>query len=266
MCEFIDAHRDEHGVQPICEVLQFAPSTYYAHRVRPPSARAVRDAELTEEIKQVHTDNYGVYGVRKVHAQLQRQNVEVARCTVERLMRDEGLRGVSRSKGPRTTKPAAEMSRPPDLVDREFVAAAPNELWVADITYVRTFAGWAYAAFVTDVFSRRVVGWQVSTSLRTDLALDALEMGLWTRAREGLRNRRADPPLRPRRAVPVHPLLRTPLHRRGRRVGGVQGRLLRQRDGRGVPLAVQGRARAQQGAVAQHQRPRDRHRRVRRLV
>jgi len=186
---FIDDHRDEHGVEPICAALQdtaarIAPSTYYAHHARPPSARAVRDADLSAQIAQVHEENYGVYGARKVHAELVRKDVEVARCTVQRLMRAAGLRGISRAKTPRTTRPAAGADYPPDRVERQFVAEAPNQLCVADITYIPTFAGWVYAAFVTDVFSRRVLGWQVSTRLRTDLALDALEMGLWTRARE----------------------------------------------------------------------------------
>ncbi|MGT2464172.1 IS3 family transposase [Sinomonas atrocyanea] len=185
MCAFIEEHRGEHGVDPICRALQIAPSTYYAHRTREPSARSVRDAALTGQIRQVHQDNYGVYGARKVHAELRRQDVDVARCTVERLMRAEGLRGVSRAKGARTTRPAAETDRPADLVERQFRAEAPNRLWVADITYVRTFAGWVYAAFVLDVFSRRIVGWQVSTSLYTELALDALQMGLWSRAKDG---------------------------------------------------------------------------------
>ncbi|WP_420899055.1 IS3 family transposase [Brevibacterium luteolum] len=185
MCAFIDAHRDEHGVEPICRILQIAPSSYYAHRTRKPSARQQRDVELTEEITRVHEDNYGVYGARKVHAELRRQGWDVARCTVERLMRKAGLRGVSRAKGPRTTKPAPETSRPADLVNRGFTAEAVNQLWVADITYVRTFAGWVYVAFVLDVFSRRVVGWQVSTRLYAALAIDALEMGIWTRRRDG---------------------------------------------------------------------------------
>jgi putative transposase len=133
----------------------------------------------------VHADNYGVYGARKVHAELHRQGHAVARCTVERLMRDRGLRGISRAKGPRTTVPGAGPDTRPDLVDRAFTATGPDQLWVADITYCRTFSGWVYAAFVIDVFSRRVVGWQLSKSLRTDLALDALEMGLWTRRRAG---------------------------------------------------------------------------------
>ena len=134
----------------------------------------------------MHADNYGVYGARKVHAQLVRDGHHVARCTVERLMRAAGLRGISRAKGPRTTigRPGPDVR--PDLVERSFRAPAPDRLWVADITYCRTFAGWVYAAFVIDVFSRRVVGWQLSTSLRTDLALDALEMGIWTRQRAGI--------------------------------------------------------------------------------
>ncbi len=185
MCAFIEEHRGEHGVEPICRTLQIAPSTYYAHRTRPPSARAVRDEELAEQIRAVHTENYGVYGVRKVHAQLRRDGTALARCTVQRLMRAHGLRGVSRAKGHRTTRPAAETGRPTDLVERKFTATAPDRLWVADITYVRTFAGWVYAAFVLDVFSRRIVGWQVATSLYTELALDALEMGIWSRTKNG---------------------------------------------------------------------------------
>jgi len=188
--DYIDAHRDQHGVEPICRVLSeagtpIAPSTYYAAKARPPSARSASDATTTALIKEVHAENYGVYGVRKVHAELNRQGHRVARCTVHRLMRLAGLRGISRSKGPRTTVPGAGPDTRPDLLERHFAAAAPDRVWVADITYCRTFAGWVYAAFVVDVFSRRVVGWQLSTSLRTDLALDALEMGLWTRAHAG---------------------------------------------------------------------------------
>ncbi len=151
----------------------------------------MRDEQLKIEIARVHRQNYGVYGIRKVHAQLGREGVRgcagrpVARCTTERLMRDLGLRGVSRAQSPRTTVSSSGLDTRPDLVEREFTATTQDQLWVADITYCRTFAGWVYAAFVTDVFSRRVVGWQLSTSLRTDLALDALNMGLWIRAREG---------------------------------------------------------------------------------
>jgi transposase InsO family protein len=194
---YIDAHKDRVvegrrlGVEPICEVLakagtEIAPSTYYAHLSRPPSARAVRDGELVPLIVKSHADNLGVYGARKIHAELNRQGTVVARCTVERLMKAEGLRGIRREKGRRTTiGEGAETPRPADLVERKFVATAPNELWVADLTYVRTHSGWVYAAFILDVFSRLVTGWQVSTSLRTDLALDALDMGLWARHRAG---------------------------------------------------------------------------------
>ena len=194
---YLDAHRHdvvdgrEVGVEPICAVLkdagvQIAPSGYYASKSRPPSARAVRDAELAPLIHRAHADNIGVYGARKIHATLVRQDVTVARCTIERLMRAEGLRGIRREKSRRTTiSDGAETPRPADLVDRAFVAKAPNQLWVADITYIRTHSGWVYAAFVLDVFSRMVVGWQVSTHMRTDLALDALDMGLWTRLRAG---------------------------------------------------------------------------------
>jgi len=156
--------------------VKIAPSTYYATKARPPCARAVRD--VAERIKEVHAQNYGVYGVRKVHAELARTGGvagrPVARCTVARLMKTVGLQGISRSKTPRTTLPGKGSDTRPDLVKRAFTAGSVNQLWVADIAYVRTFSGWVYAAFVLDVFSRRIVGWQVSTSLRTDLALDAL--------------------------------------------------------------------------------------------
>jgi len=166
--------------------VQIAPSTYYAARARPPSARAARDAELVEDIKVAHKANLGVYGARKIHAELNREGIAVARCTVERLMRAAGLRGIPREKTRKTTvSDGAQTERPEDLVKRKCTATAPNQLWVADLTYVRTHAGWTYVAFVLDVFSRMIVGWQVSTSLRTDLALDALDMGLWARQRAG---------------------------------------------------------------------------------
>lgn len=188
--EFVDSQRETHGVQPVLEALkhtpaQIAPSTYYAAKNRTESARAARDRELAVRIEQVHEDNYGVYGARKVWAELNRQGVEVARCTVERLMREIGLRGLLRDRSPRTTRPAAETGRPADLVDRDFTATGPNELWVADLTYVRTATGWVYAAFILDVFSRMIVGWQVATSLYTDLALDALQMAVWRRHAAG---------------------------------------------------------------------------------
>ncbi len=183
------------GVEPICTTLTsadvpIAASTFYAARTRPPSARAVRDEDLKPILARVHEQNYGVYGIRKMHAALGRKQVlagsqPVARCTTQRLMKDLGLRGISRAKGPRTTVPGTGPDPRPDLVERSFTAPRPDRLWVADITYCRTFAGWVYASFVLDVFSRRVVGWQLSTSLRTDLALDALNMGLWTRQHDG---------------------------------------------------------------------------------
>lgn len=187
---FVDSQKDEHGVQPVLQALvqtpaEIAPSTYYAAKTRPTSARAARDRYLTEVITQVHRDNYGVYGARKVWHELRRQGVPVARCTVERLMRTAGLRGLLRDKSPRTTRPGPETARPSDLVDRNFTATRPNELWVADLTYVRTSAGWVYAAFVLDVYSRMIVGWQVATSLYTDLALDALKMAVWRRQNHG---------------------------------------------------------------------------------
>jgi putative transposase len=188
--EFVDSQREQHGVQPVLQALegtpaQIAPSTYYAAKTRPASARSRRDEELTAMIEQIHADNYGVYGARKIWHELHRQGVPVARCTVERLMRAAGLRGLLRDKSPRTTRPAAQTSRPADLVRRDFTAQAPNQLWVADLTYVRTSTGWVYAAFVLDVYSRMIVGWQVSTSLYTDLALDALKMAVWRRQHHG---------------------------------------------------------------------------------
>jgi putative transposase len=179
---FITAHKQRWGVEPICRVLQVAPATYYAAVSRPPSARAVRDGTLKEAITRVWQEHQAVYGADKVWAQLRRDGIVVARCTVERLMRVLGLRGVVRGKtSVRTTVGEDATARPADLVQRQFRAAAPNRLWVADLTYVKTHSGWVYVAFVVDVFSRYVVGWQASRSLRTDLALDALEMALWRR-------------------------------------------------------------------------------------
>jgi putative transposase len=184
---YIDKHRSRFGVEPICTVLQFAPRTYFAAKARPLSARAVRDGELRPAIERVHRENFGVYGVDKVWAQLNRERTRVARCTVARLMRDLGLRGVIRGKPKYTTVAGDEADRPRDLVDRSFVASAPNRLWVADLTYVRTWSGFVYVAFVTDVYSRMIVGWQASRSLRSDLALDALEQAIWARSERGHR-------------------------------------------------------------------------------
>jgi putative transposase len=181
MIAYIDEHRERYGVEPICDVLPIAPSTYRDARTRPPSARAMRDTELKTEIARVHEANFGVYGARKIWRALHREGLEVARCTVERLMRDMGLEGVRRGKARRTTTPGEIAARPADLVDRDFTATRSNELWVADLTYVATWSGFVYAVFVVDVFSRFIVGWQTSRTLRTDLAIDALEMAIWQR-------------------------------------------------------------------------------------
>ena len=185
MIAYIDAHRDRFGVEPICRALQFAPSTYWSAKRRPPCARSIRDAKLKVEIARVHGENFGVYGAPKVWAQLNREGIRVARCTVERLMRQLGLSGAVRGKVKRTTVADDSAARPTDLVDRDFTAVARNRLWVADLTYVRTWSGFVYVAFITDVFSRRIVGWQASRSLRTDLALHALEQAIWERNRHG---------------------------------------------------------------------------------
>jgi putative transposase len=184
MIAYIHANRDRFGVEPICRVLPIAPSTYYdAHR-RPRSARKRRDQELQAEIRRVHAEHFGVYGARKVWRQLHREGIAVARCTVERLMGELGLEGVRRGKPRRTTTADAAAARPADLVERNFSAARPNQLWVADLTYVATWSGFVYVAFIIDAFSRFLVGWQASRSLRTDLALDALEMAIWARRSE----------------------------------------------------------------------------------
>jgi putative transposase len=177
----IDANRDRFGVEPICQLLPIAPSTDHAASRRPASARAVRDAKLKGEIARVHAEHFGVYGARKVWRQLHREGIAVARCTVERLMRELGLEGVRRGKGHSTTTPDETAARPADLVDRHFAAQRPNQLWVADLTYVATWSGFVYVALVIDAFSGMLVGWQASRSLRTDLALDALEMAVWQR-------------------------------------------------------------------------------------
>ena len=186
MTMYIDEHRDTFGVEPICQALAVAPSTYYAAKSRPPSARALRDEKLKPSISRVHAGNFAVYGTRKVWRQLCREGVEVGRDRVARLMGELGLCGATRTKKVRTTIPAAVSERPADLVERVFSADAPDRLWVADLTYVWTRAGFCYTAFVIDAFSRRIVGWRVSASLRTDLALDALEMAIFTRGDRAL--------------------------------------------------------------------------------
>lgn len=194
---FIDDHRDRFGVEPICRVLtehgvKIAPSGYHAARTRAPSARSVRDGAVLGAIEAIYHDpqrGRGLYGARKVWHQLRRDGgVEgrpVPRCQVERLMREAGLAGARRGRTFVTTKADKAAARPPDLVDRDFTAGRPNQLWVVDFTYVPTWSGTAFTAFVSDVYSRRVVGWRTATSMPTELPLDALEMALWTRARAG---------------------------------------------------------------------------------
>ena len=191
---FIDAHKESFGVEPICRVLRqhdvakIAPSTYYAFKSRPPSPRSLRDADLLVEIRRVHADRElgrGLYGAVKVWRQLLREGIVVARCTVERLMRQAGLRGVRRGRRFVTTKPDTAATRPPDRVNRNFTAERPNALWVVDFTYVPCGSGMVFTAFVSEVFSRRIMGWRVATSMPAALPLDALEMALWIRARDG---------------------------------------------------------------------------------
>jgi len=192
MVRFIDQHRDAYGVEPICALLPIAPSTYFLRKAQqahviPRSARARRDDELRAAIQRVWDEHQQVYGPRKVWRQLRREGVRVARCTVERLMRALGLRGVVRGRAWKvTTRSDAAASRPADLVDRQFVATRPNQLWVADFTYVATWRGFVYVAFVIDVFARRIVGWRVSASLRTDFVLDALEQAIYDRRQAGV--------------------------------------------------------------------------------
>jgi transposase InsO family protein len=186
---FIDQHRERFGVEPICTQLQVAPSAYWRHvaRQRDPallSTRARRDAFLIPHIQRVWHANFQVYGADKIWRQLQREGIQVARCTVERLMRRLGLRGVRRGKVVRTTFGDAAAPCPLDRVNRQFKADRPNQLWVSDFTYVSTWAGFVYVAFIIDVFARRIVGWRVSRSMRTDFVLDALEQALYARQPE----------------------------------------------------------------------------------
>ena len=202
MIAFIDDHRDVHGVEPICEVLPIAPSTYRAHAAtrRDPeksSARAKRDAGLREKIRRVHDENFQVYGARKIWRQLLREGESVARCTVERLMRDMGLQGAVRGKPVKTTVSDKAAPCPQDKVNRQFQAPRPNALWVSDFTYVATWAGFVYVAFVIDTFARRIVGWRASRTAHAGFVLDALEQALCERrpvrggARASQRPRRA---------------------------------------------------------------------------
>jgi transposase InsO family protein len=187
MVSFIDEHRAEYGVESICAQLPIAPSLYYEHKARQAEparlpSRLRRDIELSREIRRVHKQNFDVYGARKVWRQLRREHIDVARCTIERLMRSLGLQGVVRGRKCRTTISDDSAERPLDRVQRQFRATRPNQLWVADFTYVATWTGFVYVAFVIDVFARRIIGWRVARSMQTDLVLDALEQALWSRA------------------------------------------------------------------------------------
>lgn len=187
MIRFVDEHKGRFGVEPIIGVLRgtdagfLSVSGYYAAKTRPPSARAVADAGLCEQIGAVHAANYGVYGVRKMRTALHRAGVQVGRDRLARLMRQLNLAGVRRGRPKRTTTADSAAARPADLVNRQFAAARPNQLWVCDLTYIRTWVGFAYLALVVDVYSRRLVGWALTTHLRTDLPLQALEMAIWAR-------------------------------------------------------------------------------------
>ena len=192
MVAFIDDYRETYGVEPICAILPIAPSTYFLRKAQQQdattrSARAQRDDELRAAIQRVWDEHEQVYGPRKVWRQLRREKIEVARCTVERLMRALGLRGTSRGRAWKiTTQAESATRRPADLVDRQFTATRPNQLWIADFTYVATWRGFVYVAFVIDVFARRIVGWRVSASLATDFVLDALEQAIYDRRGAGV--------------------------------------------------------------------------------
>lgn len=179
--EFIDDNRGEHGVEPICDALQVAPSTYYSAKARPLSARAIRDAVMMPILLALWKANYSVYGARKVWIAARRAGHDIGRDQVARLMRELGIRGVKRSRRVRTTQRDDTAPRSPDLVNREFTADAPDRLWVTDLTFVATWSGVAYVCFIVDAFSRRIVGWRVAGHMRTEMVLDALEMARWSR-------------------------------------------------------------------------------------
>lgn len=189
--KYIDEYRDRFGVQAICRVLsehgiRIAPSTYRARKSFTPCVRQCRDHQLKTEIMRVFGGNYRVFGARKIWTTLNREGIPVARCTVERLMRELGIQGVRRGEARRTTIPDENAARPADLVQRQFTPAKPNTLWVADFTYVPTWSGTVYVAFVIDAWSRRILGWRTATSMKTSLVLDCLEMAIWTRTRCGV--------------------------------------------------------------------------------
>lgn len=179
--EFIDAHRDRFAVVAMCRVLEFRERTFYAAKARPASARSIADEARKSVIAVEWKANYACYGARRLHKHLQRQGHTIARCTVARLMCELGIRGVQRGKKRFTTHADKDAGRPPDLVKRDFTATAPNQLWLADITYCSTWDGWLYVALILDVYARVIVGWQIAGHMRTDLVLDALEMAAWRR-------------------------------------------------------------------------------------
>lgn len=181
MVPYIDEHRGEFGVEPICATLQFAPSTYYSAKSRPPSARAIRDAVMMPILLALWQANYSVYGIRKLWKAAQRAGHDIGRDQVARLMAELGIRGVRRARRVVTTRPDERAERAPDLVGRDFTATALNQLWVTDLTYVATWAGIAYVCFIVDAFSRMIVGWRVAATMRTETVLDALEMARWAR-------------------------------------------------------------------------------------
>ena len=181
MIAFIDEQKDAYGIESICSELPIAVSTYYAAKSRPPSKRQIEDEQLLPQVRRVFDANYQVYGRRKIWAQLNREGISIGRDRCERLMKRAGIAGAVRGRKVRTTVPDRSSPRSPDLVDRNWEVAAPNRVWVADFTYVRTWASMVYVAFVIDAYSRRIVGWRVATSMKTDLVLDALEHAIWTR-------------------------------------------------------------------------------------
>jgi putative transposase len=186
MAIFVDQHKEQYGVEPICRQIQIAPSSYYEHKARERDPdrlpdRTKRDKTLERDIQRIWESNFKVYGANKVWRQLIREGIRVARCTVERLMKKLGIQGIRRGKKCWTTIADDLLDRPTDKVKRQFVATRPNQLWVADITFVATWTGFVYVAFITDVFARCIVGWRVSRSLHTDLVFDALEQALWAR-------------------------------------------------------------------------------------
>jgi len=229
MVAFIDAHRGAYGVESICAVLPIAPSTYYEQKARQACPERVpkrqqRDAQLRGDIARVWYANHRAYGAKKVWKQLRREQLVVARCTVARLMHAMGLRGVVRGRRVVTTIPDESAARPRDLVQRNFTATRPNQLWVSDFTYVTTWRGFVYVAFVIDVFARRIVGWRASTSMRSDLALDALEQALYDRETDAPLVHHSDSGVQP-----IHSLHRALSRGRHRTVGRQSRRFIRQR-------------------------------------